>query len=70
MIQRITYGTLFAQRRSYYRLPRVDLIAKGQSIPPAPVPVSMGPGSLMGTLMGYVSGPRIMTGEDIDAICK
>jgi hypothetical protein len=70
MIQNIAYGSLFSQRRSYYKLPLVDLGAKRKPVPPAPVPVSMGPANLMSTLVGLVSGPRVLTGEDIDVICE
>lgn len=62
------YGTLFSQRRGFYGLPRVDLGAKRTAVPPQPQPVSLGPASVLGSLMSYIGKQSTMTGEEVDAL--
>lgn len=62
------YGTLFKQRRGFYGPPRIDLGAKRGPIPPQPQPVSMGPTSMLGSLMGYIGPRQTMSGEQADAL--
>lgn len=62
------YGTLFKQRRGFYGPPRVDLSAKRGIIPAQPQPVSIGPTSMLGSLMGYIGPRQTLTGEEADAL--
>jgi hypothetical protein len=68
VVERVSYGALFGQRRGFYKLPRVDLSAGRRAVPAQPAPVPLGPGSMLGTLVGYVAGPHVLTGEELDTL--
>ncbi|KAI0705856.1 lethal giant larvae like, C-terminal-domain-containing protein [Cytidiella melzeri] len=62
------YGTLFNVRRSGpYQPAEVDLLYGRETASAQPLPVSMGPPSMLNTLWGYVSSTS-MTGDQIDTL--
>ena len=62
------YGTLYNVRRSDpYAPPSVDFMYGRGAVPPQPQPVSVGPTSLVGSWLGYLTS-KTMTGEQIDAL--
>ncbi|KAI9057006.1 hypothetical protein FKP32DRAFT_1615502 [Trametes sanguinea] len=62
--------TLFAQRRvGPYALPLVDLAYDRGTVPPQPQPVSLGPPSVIGSVLGYIgSFSGASAGEQIDTL--
>ncbi|KAI0828996.1 lethal giant larvae like, C-terminal-domain-containing protein [Trametes gibbosa] len=62
--------TLFAQRRAgTYALPLVDLAHGRGAIPPQPQPVSLGPPSVIGSVLGYIGSlTAASAGEQIDLL--
>ncbi|KAI0081067.1 hypothetical protein K474DRAFT_1656898 [Panus rudis PR-1116 ss-1] len=70
LIRAAHYGTLFDVRRSGpYAAPQVKLASDTDSraIPPQPQPVPIGPQSLIGSWLGYITS-QSMTGEQIDVL--
>ncbi len=62
--------TLFARRRKGpYTLPLVDFAHGRGSVPSQPQPVSLGPPSMMGSVMGYIGAfTGASAGDQIDAL--
>ncbi|KAI8981153.1 lethal giant larvae like, C-terminal-domain-containing protein [Trametes punicea] len=62
--------TLFAQRRTEpYALPLVDLAYGRRTVPPQPQPVSLGPPSMMSSVLGYIGSLSVASaGEQIDTL--
>ncbi|KAL1951191.1 hypothetical protein VTO73DRAFT_340 [Trametes versicolor] len=62
--------TLFSRRRKGpYTLPLVDLAHGRGTVPSQPQPVSLGPPSVMGSMMGYISSfTGASAGDQIDAL--
>ncbi|CDO73112.1 hypothetical protein BN946_scf185007.g166 [Trametes cinnabarina] len=62
--------TLFAQRRTGpYTLPLVDLAHGRGTVPPQPQPVSLGPPSVIGSVLGYIgSFAAASAGDQIDKL--
>ena len=65
--------TLFNTRRGYH-IPLVSLTERKDDtqqhdVPPAPVPVSLGPADWKSWLGGLVVGSASVTGDQIDALC-
>ncbi|KAI0361067.1 hypothetical protein OH77DRAFT_1417267 [Trametes cingulata] len=62
--------TLFSHRRTGpYALPLVDLTYGRRIVPPQPQPVSLGPPSVMGSVLGYLGSlTTASAGEQIDTL--
>ncbi|KAI0363639.1 hypothetical protein BV20DRAFT_1057891 [Pilatotrama ljubarskyi] len=62
--------TLFSHRRTGpYTLPLVDLAYGRGAVPPQPQPVSLGPPSVMGSVLGYIGSlTAASAGEQIDTL--
>lgn len=64
------YGTLFDVRRSApYAAPDVILADESRAIPPQPLPVSIGPATVLSSWWGTITS-NSMTGEQIDILCE
>ncbi|KAI0660581.1 lethal giant larvae like, C-terminal-domain-containing protein [Cubamyces menziesii] len=62
--------TLFSHRRAGpYALPLVDLAYGRGSVPPQPQPISLGPPSMIGSMLGYIGSlAGANAGDQIDAL--
>ena len=60
-----------ARRASPYALPLVDLAHGRGTVPPQPQPVSLGPPSMMSSVLGYIGSLSVTSaGDQIDALRK
>ncbi|GJE89618.1 hypothetical protein PsYK624_057220 [Phanerochaete sordida] len=68
LVYKTRYGTLFAVRRAGpYAPPAVDLAAGRRAVPPQPQPCAVGPPSLIGSWLGYITSTAL-SGDQIDVL--